>query len=55
MLFRNKAGLSVLTAVVGATAVAPALADTGFYLGLTAGQSRFHQTKSDGDARAVAG
>jgi opacity protein-like surface antigen len=55
MLFRNKAGLSVLTAVVSATAVAPALADTGFYLGLTAGQSRFHQTKSDGDALAVAG
>ena len=55
MLFRNKAGLSVLTAVVGATAVAPALADTGFYVGLMAGQSRFHQTKSDGDALAVAG
>ena len=54
MLFRNKAGLSVLTVVVGAAAVAPAVADTGFYVGLTAGQSRFHQTKGDGDAMAVA-
>lgn len=54
MLFRNKAGLSVLTAVIGATAVAPTLAETGFYAGLTVGQSRFHQTKGDGDAMAVA-
>ena len=39
-----------LSSVVLAIAAAPALADTGFYVGATAGQSYFHANRSDFDA-----
>jgi hypothetical protein len=36
-----------LCSVVVAIAAAPALADTGFYVGATAGQSHFHASETD--------
>lgn len=50
---RKEIYLSALTAVCVATTGAPALAATGFYVGATAGQSFFHQNKSDYDAAVV--
>jgi OOP family OmpA-OmpF porin len=42
--------LSGPTVVCLAAAAAPALADTGFYVGATAGESLFHQDRADADA-----
>jgi len=42
--------VSGLTVVCLAAAAAPALADTGFYVGATAGESLFHQDRADADA-----
>jgi opacity protein-like surface antigen len=53
MLLRNGLRLSALTTVLLATAAAPALADTGFYVGATAGRSLFHQDKSSADAAVL--
>lgn len=50
MMFRRRMALSGLTVVCLAAAAAPALADTGFYVGATAGQSLFHQDRGEMDA-----
>src|SRR5262245_36438836 len=51
-MFRKRlpvAGLAVL-AIAGAGAAAPSLAETGFYVGATVGQSLFHQDRNEADA-----
>jgi opacity protein-like surface antigen len=53
MLLQARIYLPVLTAVFVASAAAPALADTGFYVGATAGRSLFHQNKGDLDAAVI--
>jgi hypothetical protein len=53
MSFQTRICLPVLTAVVVAAAGAPAVAETGFYVGATAGGSDFRQNKSDLDAAVV--
>jgi OmpA-OmpF porin, OOP family len=53
MVFRKRMLLAELTVVLSAAAAAPALAQTGFYVGATAGQSLFHQDRSEADAAIV--
>jgi opacity protein-like surface antigen len=53
MSFQARICWPVLTAVVVATAGAPAVADTGFYVGATAGGSVFHQNKNKSDLDAA--
>lgn len=55
MLFRQKMCLPALTAVLAATAAVPAHAASGFYVGATAGESLFHQNKSEFDAAIIEG
>jgi opacity protein-like surface antigen len=50
MPLRKKVYRSVLATVLFAGTVAPAFAETGFYLGATAGWSNFNENKSDDDA-----
>jgi opacity protein-like surface antigen len=50
MMLRRTMALSGLTVVCLAAAGAPVLADSGFYVGATAGQSIFHQDRSEADA-----
>src|SRR6185312_14725569 len=49
MMFREKMPLAALTVILLAGAAAPAVADTGFYVGVVAGQSLFHQSRSETD------
>jgi opacity protein-like surface antigen len=53
MSFQARMCLPALTAVVVAAASAPTVADTGFYVGATAGGSIFRRNKSDLDAAVV--
>jgi len=55
VVFRQKMCLPALTAVLAATAAVPALAAPGFYVGATAGESLFHQSKGDFDAAIIEG
>ena len=53
MVFRKRMRLAGLTVVLFAAAAAPAFAQTGFYVGATAGQSLFHQDRGEADAAIV--
>lgn len=53
MVFRRSMPLAGLTVVCLAAAAAPALADTGFYVGAMAGESLFHEDQADTDAAVV--
>jgi OOP family OmpA-OmpF porin len=53
MVLRRRLPLSGLAVILCTVAAAPALADNGFYVGATVGQSLFHQDRSDADASIV--
>jgi opacity protein-like surface antigen len=53
MMLGRRMQLSGLTVVLLAAAAAPTLADTGFYVGAMAGESLFHEDRSDADAAVI--
>jgi OOP family OmpA-OmpF porin len=50
MVLRKRMPLAGLAVVLSASAAAPALAQTGFYVGAMAGESLYHQDRSEADA-----
>jgi OmpA-OmpF porin, OOP family len=50
MVLRKRMPLAGLTLVLSAATAAPALAQTGFYVGATAGESLYHESRSEADA-----
>jgi OOP family OmpA-OmpF porin len=53
MVFRKTMLLAGLTLVLSAATAAPALAQTGFYVGAIAGESLYHQDRSEADQTII--